>query len=584
MITKYFETEQKMKKVLRILLPILLVIVIISGSIWYLFVYDREFTRDVLLGCARFCESQGHHSMSTWFYNRAYNHAADNDAVAIELAEQYTRDGNYTKAEYTLSKAIADGGSIDVYIALCRTYVEQDKLLDAVTMLNSVTNAEVKAQLETLRPRAPQSQTAPGLYNDYISIALTADTDTVYAANDGEYPSVTKDLYSAPITLTDGENEIYAVAVSDNGLVSPLAVLSYTVGGVVKEMEFTDTAIEAAIREILGADDGRILYTNDLWGISEFTVPSGAESYDDLQSLAFLKTLVIERGPYADMSSISALENLTELTITNTSVSASAFEGIASLPLLEKLTISDCSLSTLAPLEQAQNLTYLDVSNNVVSNLAPLSGLTKLTEVYLQDNAIGDISPLASLSSLEKLDVSGNTLTSLSPLAEVTGLTWLKADANGIADLSGIGNLSALAYLSVNNNQLTSVTELSGCSALTELYLSTNSLTDISVLAGLEKLTDLDFSYNSVENIPAFSTTCALVTIDGTKNLITSLEPLDGLENLNNVHMDYNEGITSVDCLIRCHNLIQVNVFGTKVKTATSLTELDIIVNYNPVS
>ena len=573
-----------MKKVLRILLPILLIVTIIAGSIWYLFVYDREFTRDILLGCARICEDQGHNSLSTWFYNRAYNHAADNDAVAIELAEQYISDGNYTKAEYTLAKAIADGGSIDVYIALCRTYVAQNKLLDAVTMLNSVTNADIKAQLETLRPRAPQSETAPGLYNDYISVSLTADTDTFYAANDGEYPSVTEDLYSGPITLKDGENAIYAVAIAENGLVSPLAILNYTVGGVIKEMTFTDAAIEAAIREILGAEDGRTLYTNDLWSIKEFTLPNDAESYEDLRNLSFLKTLVIERGPYADMSSIAALENLTELKITSTSVSASTFTGIAALPLLEKLTISDCSLSSVSQLENTQNLTYLDLSNNVISNLSPLSGMSQLMELYLQDNAIGDISPLSSAVALEKLDVSGNTLTSLAPLAGATALTWLKADANGIADLNGIGNLSGLTYLSAANNKITSVTDLAGCAELVELYLSTNALTDISVLAGLEKLEHLDFSYNSVVNIPSFSTTCALVTIDGTKNLITSLEPLDGLENLNNVHMDYNEGITSVDCLLRCHKLIQVNVFGTKVKTATSLTEQEIIVNYNPVA
>ena len=571
-----------MKKVLRILLPILLIVTIIAGSIWYLFVYDREFTRDILLGCARICEDQGHNSLSTWFYNRAYNHAADNDAVAIELAEQYISDGNYTKAEYTLAKAIADGGSIDVYIALCRTYVAQNKLLDAVTMLNSVTNADIKAQLETLR--APQSETAPGLYNDYISVSLTADTDTFYAANDGEYPSVTEDLYSGPITLKDGENAIYAVAIAENGLVSPLAILNYTVGGVIKEMTFTDAAIEAAIREILGAEDGRTLYTNDLWSIKEFTLPNDAESYEDLRNLSFLKTLVIERGPYADMSSIAALENLTELKITSTSVSASTFTGIAALPLLEKLTISDCSLSSVSQLENTQNLTYLDLSNNVISNLSPLSGMSQLMELYLQDNAIGDISPLSSAVALEKLDVSGNTLTSLAPLAGATALTWLKADANGIADLNGIGNLSGLTYLSAANNKITSVTDLAGCAELVELYLSTNALTDISVLAGLEKLEHLDFSYNSVVNIPSFSTTCALVTIDGTKNLITSLEPLDGLENLNNVHMDYNEGITSVDCLLRCHKLIQVNVFGTKVKTATSLTEQEIIVNYNPVA
>ena len=125
-----------MKKTIRILLPVFLVLIIVASSCWYLFVYDREFTRDMLVSFARMSENQGNHGIATWFYNQAYSQAGDNDSVAIELAQQHKKSGNYTKAEYTLSNAIADGGGITLYIELCKIYVEQDKLLDAVNMLN----------------------------------------------------------------------------------------------------------------------------------------------------------------------------------------------------------------------------------------------------------------------------------------------------------------------------------------------------------------------------------------------------------------------------------------------------------------
>ena len=115
-----------MKKGIRILIPILLSLVIIFCTIWYLFVYDRAFTRDMLLSFARYSETQGKHEIATYFYNAAYSQSGNSDSVAIELAQQYKSGGNYTKAEYTLSNAIADGGGVDVYIALCKTYVEQD--------------------------------------------------------------------------------------------------------------------------------------------------------------------------------------------------------------------------------------------------------------------------------------------------------------------------------------------------------------------------------------------------------------------------------------------------------------------------
>ena len=133
-----------MKRALKRILPILLGIVVIVSIVWYLFVYDRDFTRDMLLTQARFFEGQGNHTVAAWLYDQAYRQSEDNESVAIELAEQFKAAGNYTKAEYTLSNAIADGGSAELYVALCKTYVEQDKLLDAVTMLDNITDAAVQ--------------------------------------------------------------------------------------------------------------------------------------------------------------------------------------------------------------------------------------------------------------------------------------------------------------------------------------------------------------------------------------------------------------------------------------------------------
>ena len=123
-----------MKKAFRIMVPILLALAILLCMGWYLFIYDREFTRDSLLYCARHFDNKGNRALASWFYDRAYDQAGDNDNVAIELANQYKADGNYTQAEATLAQAIEDGGGINLYIALCKTYVEQNKLLDQMLM------------------------------------------------------------------------------------------------------------------------------------------------------------------------------------------------------------------------------------------------------------------------------------------------------------------------------------------------------------------------------------------------------------------------------------------------------------------
>ena len=485
-----------MKKALKILLPILLVITILVCSVWYLFVYDREFARDILLSCARYCEMQGSHEASAWFYDLAYSHAADSTQVALELAQQYKKSGNYTKAETTLSKAISDGGGVDVYIALCKTYVEQDKLLDAVNMLNNITNEQIKAQISEIRPAAPTASPDPGFYNQYISVTLTAENCEIYYGLDNIYPSIHKQLYTEPIALKDGENGIYALAIADNGLVSPLCVLGYTVGGIVEEVDFSDPAIEAAIRTQLNVQQDARLLTSDLWSITEFTVPSGAKVYDDLAHLAFVEKMTIENAVGSELDALSGLSNLTNLRITNTTVSDGVLNSIGALPKLKELTLANCGLTSISGLRNATGLIYLDLNNNTIRNISALSGMRALETLLIPHNAVNDLSAISDISSLKTLNAASNAITSLSPLGKLTGLTSLEVGTNAITDISGLSALTELRLLDLQSNQLTSVSPLSSCAALEDLNISANSLTDISPLKSLNKLLYLNFSNN----------------------------------------------------------------------------------------
>ena len=88
-----------MKKFIRVLVPLLLAVLIIASIGWYLFTYDRGFTRDFLLTQARYNDLHGNSRLSSWFYDLAYNFSNHDENVAIELANLYKADGNYTKAE-----------------------------------------------------------------------------------------------------------------------------------------------------------------------------------------------------------------------------------------------------------------------------------------------------------------------------------------------------------------------------------------------------------------------------------------------------------------------------------------------------
>jgi len=570
-----------MKKVIKRIIPLILVLCILASIGWYLFVYDRAFTRDSLLYLARYNDLQGHNKLASWFYDTAYSYSGQDDDVAIELASQYKADGNYTKAEYTLTNAIADGGTADLYIALCKTFVEQDKLLDAVQMLDNIADPAIKDKLNALRPGAPGTYPSPGLYSEYISVNFASNEGAIYCATDGEYPSTKNDLYTDAIPLPGGETKIYSLVVADNGLVSPLTVLHYTVGGVIEEAVFADEAMELAVRELLGAGEDEVLMTDALWSITEFTIPEDAKSIEDLRLLPYLENLTITDKKLESLAPLADLTKLVSLRIEGCRFAPENLQTLVTLPELQRLTLNNCGLSTIADLAGMQNLTYLDLSNNTLRNLEVLSAMASLYEVNLSHNAVTDVSHLSFLSKLEKLDVSYNSLTSLKPLAECKKLTWLDASHNTLSSLKGLDSFSALTHLALNHNQLTSVSVLSDCTALKELRIANNAVTDISALASLTNLETFDFSHNQVEALPKWPSGSALVTIDGSYNQLTSVSALKNMEQLSYVYMDYNQ-LESINAIAECYRLVTVNVYGNPIEDVSKLTEHNIIVNYDP--
>ena len=578
-----------MKKAFRIIIPLALTIAILFCAGWYLLVYDRAFTRDILLNTARKLEDSGNLTASAWFYKYAYRQAGDNDAVAIELSNQYKATGNYTKAEYTLTTAIADGGGIDLYIALSKLYVEQDKLLDAVRMISNISNSEIKSQLEQMRPAAPTCTPDPvqdgSHYTQYISIEIHAQAKAMYVNANSIFPSVQTDLYNKQsITLHDGENTIYAIAVGENGLVSPVSIFAFTVGGVVKQVEFVDPVIETTFREILNIGNDKAIYTSDLWTIQDITVPAGVQKLDDLQHLIFLKTLTMDAGPSGQLSHLAELPNLEEVIISNTVVQTDELSHLGGLQSLKRLTLQNCSLSTVSGLDKAKGLIYLDLSDNSLRNILPLSALQNLQELDLSNNALNDLLALSGLKNLVSLDVSQNELTSLIPISTVSGLEKLNVANNMLTDLTGIAQLTHLVNLNASYNELSVVSILAANTQLAILNISNNQIVDITPLSVLNRLTNFNFSNNKVTALPGWDASCTLVNINGTNNLISSLEPLKGLPYLNNVYMDDNAEISNVEVLKTCPMLIQVNVARTKVTKnvqVSPLTSMGVIVVYD---
>lgn len=573
-----------MKKAVRFLVSLLLGLLILASVFWYLFIYDRAFTRDSLLSQARFQSLHGNSRLASWFYDAAYNFSGHDENVAIELANQYKKTGNYTKAELTLTTSIHDQPTAELYAALSKVYVEQDKLLDAVQLLSGISDPAIAREIEGLRPAAPKADQEPGFFSQYVDVHLTSDADTVYYTTDGEYPSVAGPKYEDGIPLPAGETRVCAIAVNRDGLVSPVTTLDYTVTGVIEQVEFSDPAMEAAMRELIHVSSTSTVNTDALWGITEFTVPEGVKDFSDLRYLPNLTKLTIREQTIPTLESLSSLSRLVVLDLTGSHFPVDELNVLASLPSLSSLTMAECSLSTIAGLENAQNLTFLDLHNNTLRNLDVLETMPALAELDLQHNAVTDLSKLSGLEKLVKLNIGFNAVTSLAPLKTCVRLTWLNADNNQITLLEGLEKLTQLTYFSANNNNLTNVSQLAGLTELQSLGIASNSISDITMLKTLTKLQSFDFSgNNAISELPDWPDGCALTTIDGSYNTLTSVDSLKNMQNLTHVYMDYNQ-ITNIDALKDCYCLVQVNVFGNAIADVSALRSRDIIVNYDPTA
>jgi len=570
-----------MKKTFKFLMPLILGLLIIASIIWYLFIYDRAFTRDTLLNQARYQDMSGNSRLSSWFYDAAYRFSGLDENVAIELANQYKHDGNYTKAEFTLTEAIHNAPTAELYTALSRTYVEQDKLLDAVKLLDSVSHPEIKAQLDVLRPIAPVPNMVPGFYSEYIQVKLDSRAKYIFYSTDGSYPSIDGELYLNAVELPAGETALKAIAVGEEGLVSPVAVLNYTITGVIEEVTFEDKAINAAVRELIGADEDELILSNQLWDITEFTVPNGARNYADLAYLPNLSHLTIKEQHLDNLDFLASLQKLTGLNLSGSRFDVQHLAQVVALPELTELILSDCSLSTIDPLANAETLQSLDLSHNTIRNLDVLATMPNLKNLNLQHNAVNSLDVLGVLGSLEQLSVGYNAISTLAPLSGCHNLTALEADHNYLESLDGVYGLSKLSSLSVDYNNIADVSYLAGNTALTNLSIASNSITNISALDKLNNLEILDFSGNQVDALPQWSDNCPLRTIDGSYNLLTSIDELSNLQSLTHVYMDYNL-ITDIDALENCFCLVQVNVYGNAIPDVSALRERDVIVNYDP--
>ena len=552
-----------MKYILKIFLIVLLVVAIIGAACWFFLVQRPDLTMSVFAHWGDYFYDAGRYNRAVSLYETACKLSPNNANLPVRLAQAYINSGNYTKAEYTLVSAITNNPeSVQLYVALSKTYIEQDKILDAEQMLDRITSADVKAQIDALRPNAPVLSPESGYYSEYIDVAVTATGGTAYLAVNQDYPSIETDAYEAPVTLEAGDSKVVVVTVAENGLVSDAVYGGYTIGSVVEEVKLSDSALDGYVRELLGKSASDTIMSDELWELEELTLPEGVQDISDLTRFAGLKTLTIQNATGLDLSVLPQLTTLQTLDLSGTTLPTSTLDAIGTLPELKKLVLQGCAVTAINPLVGLSNLEYLDLTNNSVSDLTAITALEHLKDLYLTNNPVKSITYLNSCLELERLHIENC----------------------GVSRLSSLAGNTSLQELYASNNEISDISVLCDCVSLSVLDISDNQVKDVSVIANLPELTYFLASHNQIESLPAFDTAnCKLVRINVNNNQLTDLSPLKGLPALNYIFADYNQ-ISDISGLEDCPLLTQLNLFDNPVneEQVKALQEIGRIVNYTP--
>ncbi len=299
-----------------------------------------------------------------------------------------------------------------------------------------------------------------------------------------------------------------------------------------------------------------------------FTVQAEEQVYFANPNLkaAVEETLGITNPTPTDMS------GLFSLNANNKGISS--LEGLEYAINLQVLVIQVNKISDITPLSSLTKLSKLRFSANRISDISPLSSLTNLSELWLGSNRISDISPLSELLKLQLLYIGNNQIKDLSPLSGQISLNYLEITSNQIRDISPLSGLTNLREVWLSYNQISDISELSGLTNLQKLYIQNNPISQIPSLYGLTSLYELHLENNQISNMSSFSELTSLLELHLENNKIDDLSALSGLINLGSLNLKNNQ-ISDLTPLSGLNKLEYVHLKNNQISDLTPLSGLN---------
>lgn len=126
----------------------------------------------------------------------------------------------------------------------------------------------------------------------------------------------------------------------------------------------------------------------------------------------------------------------------------------ADLLNLKTLNVHNQGINSLEGLQYAENLIDLTASENNLTDITPLSGLSKLEDLKVSWNNLSDISMITTLPNLKSISASDNKIYDLPDLSSCFQLNSVVLSRNFISDISPVTTLGHACYFNFDNQIL----------------------------------------------------------------------------------------------------------------------------------
>ncbi|MCM1106586.1 MAG: chitobiase/beta-hexosaminidase C-terminal domain-containing protein [Blautia sp.] len=192
----------------------------------------RAGSFDYQMQMAQEAYEKGNIESAIEYYENALALDADNIEVRLILASIYMERKDYDSVMILCQEVIQMENSNQMACEMLISIYENQKNYDAILALREAVSDSLKDLFAVYEVTPPLFSQEPGTYEEFLSIALTADGEyEIYYSLDGSDPTLRGLRYGMPIELDENQKiyRISAVCMNDKGLYSEVVTNEYQI-------------------------------------------------------------------------------------------------------------------------------------------------------------------------------------------------------------------------------------------------------------------------------------------------------------------------------------------------------------------